>query len=87
VLEIEIAGYNVMSELLGLFVPALLKEHPNHRDEKVLKLFPLQYTGFKETTSYYLKVLNAFDHICGMTDEYATELYKKLKGIEIPQHK
>lgn len=87
VLEIEIAGYNVMSELLGLFVPALLKEKPNHKDQKILKLFPLQYREFEDTTYPYHKALNAFDLISGMTDLYATELYRKLKGVEIPQHR
>ena len=45
VLEIEIAGYNVMGELLQLFVPALLKQKPDHKDEKILKFFPLQFQG------------------------------------------
>ncbi|MBA4139980.1 MAG: dNTP triphosphohydrolase [Segetibacter sp.] len=87
VLEIEIAGYNVMSELLSLFVPALLKKKPDHKDEKVLKLFPLQFREFEDTSSPYEKLLSAFDFISGMTDLYATELYRKLKGVEIPQHK
>lgn len=87
VLEIEIAGYNVMAELLNLFVPALLKGKPGHKDKKVLKLFPLQFREFEETASPYLKVLNAFDLISGMTDLYATEMYRKLKGVEIPQHR
>ncbi|GEO08018.1 dGTP triphosphohydrolase [Segetibacter aerophilus] len=87
VLEIEIAGYNVMSELLSLFVPALLKKKPNHKDEKVLKLFPVQFREFEETNSPYEKVLNAFDLISGMTDLYATEMYRKLKGVDIPQHR
>lgn len=87
VLEIEIAGYNVMSELLSLFVPALLKQKPDHKDEKIMKLFPLQFTAFRDTSSPYEKLLCAFDFISGMTDLYATELYRKLKGFEIPQHK
>jgi dGTPase len=87
VLEIEIAGYNVMSELLALFVPALLKQKPDHKDQKILKLLPLQFREFEETSSAYEKTLNAFDLISGMTDLYATELYRKLKGVEIPQHK
>lgn len=86
VLEIEIAGYNVMSELLSLFIPALLKQKTNHKDEKVLKLFPRQYAEFEHHNSAYLKVMNAFDLISGMTDLYATELYRKLKGIDIPAH-
>lgn len=87
VLEIEIAGYNVMAELLEMIVPALLKEKKDHKDEKVLKLFPQQFREFEDTSSPYLKVLNSFDLISGMTDLYATELYRKLKGIDIPQHR
>jgi dGTPase len=87
VLEIEIAGYNVMSELLSLFVPALLKQQPDHKDQKVLKLFPVQFREFETTESPYLKVMNAFDLISGMTDLYATEMYRKLKGVDIPQHR
>jgi dGTPase len=86
VIQIEIAGYNVMSELLQLFVPALLKEKPSHKEEKVLRLIPYQYTDFMEATSGYEKVMNALDHLSGMTDEYATEMYRRLKGIVIPHH-
>lgn len=87
VLEIEIAGYNVMAELLGLFIPALLKDKPDHKDKKILKLFPMQFREFEDTGSAYVKVLSAFDFISGMTDLFATELYRKLKGIDIPQHR
>lgn len=86
VVQVEIAGYNVMSELLELFVPALLKESPSHKEEKILNLFPYQFTEFRETTSKYEKVMSALDHLSSMTDEYATEMYKRLKGIEIPRH-
>lgn len=86
VVQIEIAGYNVMSELLQLFVPALLKKNPLHREEKVLKLFPFQFTEFRQTSSPYEKVMNALDYLSGMTDEYATEMYRRLKGIVIPHH-
>ncbi|HZH01098.1 MAG TPA: deoxyguanosinetriphosphate triphosphohydrolase, partial [Flavisolibacter sp.] len=86
VLQIEIAGYNVMSELLQLFIPSLLKTKPSHKEIKILRLLPYQFTEFEETDSQYLKVLNALDHLSGMTDEYATEMYRRLKGIVIPHH-
>jgi len=86
VIQIEIAGYNVMSELLQLFVPALLKTKPSHKEEKILRLFPYQFTEFEETESKYEKVMSALDHLSGMTDEYATEMYRRLKGIVIPHH-
>lgn len=86
VIQIEIAGYNVMSELLSLFIPALLKERPSHKEEKVLRLFPYQFTEFQSADYEYEKVMNALDYLSGMTDEYATEMYRKLKGIVIPRH-
>jgi dGTPase len=86
VMQIEIAGYNVMSELLQLFIPALVKAKPAHKDEKILNLFPYQFTEFKETTSKYLRVMSALDFLSGMTDVFATELYRRLKGIVIPEH-
>jgi dGTPase len=86
VLQIELAGYNVMSELLHLFVPALLKSKPSHREAIALKLFPFQFTAFEEATSPYDKVMSALDFLSGMTDEYATEMYRRLKGIVIPNH-
>ena len=86
VLQIELAGFNVMSELLGLFVPALLHTHPDAREKKLLRLFPYQFTAFEETEDAYIKVLCALDFISGMTDEYATELYRRLKGISVPHH-
>jgi len=87
VMQIEIAGFNVMSELLQLFIPALLKEKPSHKEEKVLQLFPYQFTEFKEAASKYEKVMSALDYLSGMTDEYATEIYRRVKGIVIPGHR
>jgi dGTPase len=86
VIQVEIAGYNVMSELLQLFIPALLKETPSHKEKKVLELFPYQFTEFESAASGYEKVMSALDYLSGMTDEYATEFYRRLKGITIPRH-
>ena len=30
--------------------------------------------------------MSALDYLSGMTDEYATEIYRRLKGIVIPSH-
>jgi dGTPase len=86
VMQIEIAGYNVMSELLKLFIPALLKASPSHKESKVLKLFPYQFTEYQDTENKFEKVMSALDYLSGMTDTYATELYRRLTGIVIPQH-
>lgn len=86
VMQIEIAGYNVMSELLQLFIPALIKAKPSHKDEKILNLFPFQFTEYELTDSKYQRVMSALDYISGMTDVYATEIYRRVKGIVIPEH-
>ena len=59
---------------------------PSAKEEKVLKLFPFQFREFEQTEKQYYKVLNALDFLSGMTDEYATEIYRRLKGISIPHH-
>ena len=82
VIEVEIAGYKVMSELLDTFITSKL-DPKTPLNKKILKLIPKQYlTG--ETT--YEQVLNIVDFIAGMTDGYATEMYRNFKGIEIKKH-
>ncbi len=85
VVELEIAGYKIMSDLLSLFIPAILKEHKEHKDKKVLRLLPKQFQTTREEN--YYKVLSILDYLSGMTDSYAIELYRKLFGIEISKHR
>ncbi len=85
VVELEIAGYKIMSDLLSLFVPAVLKNNKEHKDKKVLRLLPRQFQT--ERKENYFKVLSVLDYLSGMTDPYAVELYRKLFGIEIPKHR
>jgi dGTPase len=84
VVELEIAGYKIMEDLLSLFIPAILKSKPDHRDKKIIKLLPAQFKTESETA--YEKVFSVLDYLSGMTDPYAIELYRKLFGIDIPKH-
>jgi len=83
VVEIENAGYNVMYELLDHFVPPILKPKEQRKtyDQKAIELLPDQF--LYEQGSEYQKVLGVVDFISGMTDNFATDLYRKIKGIEI----
>lgn len=81
VVEIENAGYNVMYELLSHFVEPVLKTDRTQAESKAVKLMPAQF--LYEEASDYQKVLGVLDFVSGMTDNYATELYKRIKGIEI----
>ena len=83
VIEIENAGYNVMYELLNHFIPPILKAKSERKsyDKMALKLLPKQF--LYEEGSDYQKVLGVIDFVSGMTDNFATDLYRKIKGIEI----
>jgi dGTPase len=83
VLEIEVAGFHVMSELLGIFLPAVLRNQKSSLDKTIIALIPKQFQKDIKSDRSYLRTMNVLDHISGMTDAYATELYRKLKGIEI----
>jgi dGTPase len=83
VVEIENAGYNVMYELLDHFIPSVLKPKDERKsyDKMALKLLPNQF--LYEDGTEYQKVLGVIDFVSGMTDNYATDLYRKIKGIDI----
>ncbi len=82
VLEKEIAGYKVIAGLLEEFVPAAIEEKKSHYNEKLLNLMPNQHQLAKGST--YEKVQSVLDFVAGMTDLYAVELYRKIKGISFP---
>lgn len=83
VVEIENAGYNVMYELLNHFVFPIMKPKKRRTsyDKKSLQLMPPQF--HYEDGSTYQKVLGVLDFVSGMTDNFATDLYRKIKGIDI----
>jgi len=78
VAEIQVAGHTILHELLDIFVNAVLDPH-KLESKQILRLVPSQlvYRG----DSLFEKVLSAVDFISGMTDVYALELYRKVKGI------
>ena len=87
VIEVELAAFNVLSELLELFVIPRLKTKHNHIEEKTMMLIPPQFIPENKNASPYEQVIRIVDFIAGMTDGFATELYRKSKGIEIAVHR
>ena len=81
VVEIEIAGYKIIGTLLDEFVDAIM--NPNNKySKKILSLLPEQYKPTEETT--YHKIQAVVDFVAGMTDIFALDLYRKIKGISLP---
>jgi len=81
VVEIEISGYQIIGTLLEVFIEAILNPKEGF-SKKLLQLMPDQYGGNHEST--YEKVQSVVDFVSGMTDLYALDLYRKIKGINIP---
>lgn len=83
VVEIENAGYNVMYELLNHFIPPVIKDKADRKgfEKKALQLIPVQF--IYEEGTVYEKVIGVLDFVSGMTDNFATDLYRKIKGIDI----
>jgi dGTPase len=89
--EIEIAGYEVIGGLLELFVDAVEDHAATHgnpaaRSRKLLQLVPEQFIGPDRVAApdTYTRVQRVTDFVSGMTDSYAVNLHKKLRGISLP---
>ena len=81
VVEIEIAGYKIIGTLLEEFVGAIMNPKDMY-SKKILSLLPDQFkTG---SDSVYLKIQSIADFVSGMTDVFALDLYRKIKGISLP---
>ncbi|GAB4136293.1 MAG: deoxyguanosinetriphosphate triphosphohydrolase [Bacteroidia bacterium] len=91
VIQIEAAGFNVVAELLDMFINAVNDDHTFGKDlrkkkpysDKLLSMLPGQFR-VKDTDDAYLRILRVCEFIAGMTDTYAVNLYRRLKGIELP---
>jgi dGTPase len=84
VVKIEAAGFEVLSGLLQAFLPAVLKKDVTHRDKTMLKLLPAQFKT--ETSDSYQKILLVTQFVAGMTDTYAIDLFRTIKGISLPNY-
>lgn len=81
VVDIEIAGFKILGTLLKEFTNAL--QNPNrYYSKNILSLIPEQFrTNNKDM---YSQVQSIVDHVSGMTDSYALDLYRTIKGIHLP---
>ena len=77
-MKIELTGFNVIGTLLEEFIGAILEPEKAY-NKKLLSLIPEQFTPLRE--DMYYKVQSVLDFISNMTDLYAVQLYKDLRGI------
>ena len=81
VVDVDIAGHQIITELLKRLTGAVL--HPERiYSQLLLNKFPQQYDVYAPTL--FEKIQAVIDHISGMTDVYALDLYRKLNGMSLP---
>lgn len=81
VLDIELAGNRIITELLDKLIDAVLYPEKAY-SQLILNKVPQQYEVHSE--SVYGKLQAAVDYISGMTDVYALDLYRKINGMSLP---
>lgn len=81
VMDIEIAGFKVITTLIDLMVQAAI--HPNKAFSQLLiNRVSTQY-DIKAPTLYG-RIMAVLDYISGMTDVFAMDMYRKINGMSIP---
>ena len=80
VVSTRIAGHEVLVHLFNEFANAVLSK--GDKAEILKQIIPQQYL-LSESENLYGKILQVTDFISGMTDSYAKNLFKKLKGISL----
>jgi len=92
VLEIEAAGFKIIPGLLDIFVDAVEQcygENSNRNTalfaNKAIDLIPSEFLGQdrKPIEDPYERLLSIIDFVAGMTDSYALDLFRKLRGVSL----
>lgn len=81
VLDVELAGFRIISQLLDLMTDAVM-----HPEKEYSKLLIGRVSNQYEINdqSLYIKILAVLDYISGMTDVYALDVYRKINGNSLP---
>ncbi len=80
VVDIEIAGYKVITQLLDLMIEAA-----THSEKEYSKILISRVSSQYEilAPTLYERILAVLDYISGMTDVFALDLYRKINGMSL----
>lgn len=81
VLDVELAGFRVISTLLELMIEAI--DSPEKAYSKLL-IDRVSGQYHINAPTLYLRVQAVLDYISGMTDVFALDLYRKINGNSLP---
>lgn len=81
VVDVELAGYRVMSTLTDLMIEAVMNPEKAY-SRLLINRVSAQYDVAAPTL--YGRIMAVLDYISGMTDVYALDLYRKINGNSLP---
>tara|TARA_R110000868_G_scaffold320583_3_gene581508 strand:- start:6707 stop:8050 length:1344 start_codon:yes stop_codon:yes gene_type:complete len=84
VIEKEIAGYKILSELLNVFLVAINNSYantPSNYNKLIMQLLPAYLELDKK--SLYQRILTVCSFVANMSDRYAILLFNKIRGIHV----
>ena len=79
--DVELAGNRIISFLMEKLIHAVRYPELNY-SSLLLSKVPQQYDI--DAVGLFGKIQAVLDHISGMTDVYALDLYRKLNGMSLP---
>lgn len=89
VVEIELAGNQIINGLLEEFLEGVFTFYENSKDrfaKKIMQLVPEQFKVNPEMQDFnYQQIMHIIDFVAGMTDLFAVEMFHKIKGISFPK--
>lgn len=81
VVDIEIAGNRILTYLLSTLTEAVM--YPERNFSRLLfEKVPAQYS--MRSLDLFTRLQGMLDHVSGMTDVYALNLYRQLRGLSLP---
>lgn len=81
VVDVEIAGYKIITNLLDLMIHAVLNPHKAY-SKLLINRASEQYNMYAPTP--FDRIQSVLDYISGMTDVFALDLYQKINGTSLP---
>jgi len=81
VVDIELAGYRIIAQLIDLFTEAVMEPEKEY-SKLLLARVSSQYEV--DAADEYTRIMAVLDFVSGMTDVFALDLYRKIDGRRLP---
>ncbi len=81
VVDVELAGHRIITSLMDHLINAVINSNLSY-SRLLLSKIPEQYDA--QAPTLFGRIQAVLDHVSGMTDVYALDLYRKLQGQSLP---